>query len=196
MIHSRMIQRAKIGAAIAVVLVALFLLAGCGAKQADSSAQPSASASAKAGLATATSAVSTAAPDAKLLVVQTSGAVTSTSTPVWSYLFGSPKTDKTYLVLVKDGKAVQTTEYGTANLTAAQWAEVPSLDSWKIDSPEAYAKARATNNANPSATYLPPTAAGSASKALTWYVSFDPQTSNATTGTVELDVKTGAIVAK
>jgi len=204
MIHTRVIDRAKMGAAIAVVLVALFLLAGCGKQAATPTVTPpTTAASAKTGFPAAVSAISTTAPDAKLLVVQSATAISTTGTPVWSYLFGSPKTGKTYQVIVLSGKAIRTTEYGTADLTPAQWAQVPPVDKWKINSPEAYEKARATANANPSSAYtmgflmfLPPTAVGSKTKPLTWYVSFDPQTSNATTGTVGIDITTGAVVAK
>lgn len=197
MIHVRVTRFVRIGAALALALGLMFVITGCGGKTATA---PSTSVSAKSGLSVATSALSTTAPEAKLLVVQTPSAVSSTSTPVWSYLFGSPKTSKTYMVYVQEGKVVQSSEYGTAELSAAEWTAVPPAELWKTDSDVAYKKAVEAAKASTDAaytmgflTFVPPTG-DSTAKPFVWYVSFDPATSGATTGTVLVDAKTGALV--
>ena len=200
MSHVRPLPRVKIVAIAAILLAMLLLVAGCGKQAASTTSN---AATAKSALPVAVSALSTTAPDAKLLVVQTAEPVTTTSTPVWSYLFGSPKSGKTYLVMVRDGKVMQTTEYGTAGLTAKDWAAIPSTDEWKVDSPAAYDTAKGAAKASDKAAftigfinYVPASAKDVSTKPGIWYVSFDPATSGATTGTVGVDVKTGAVVTK
>jgi hypothetical protein len=96
-------RRDSLGAALALAAIALtFLLAACGGNK-TATTKPPAGGSAKGGLAAAQSALSTMAPDAKLLLVQTAQSVAVTDTPVWVYVFGSPKTDKTYLVYERAG---------------------------------------------------------------------------------------------
>jgi hypothetical protein len=156
--------------------------------------------SAKAGYPSAVSALSTMAPDAKLLVVQTAQAASPTGTPIWAYLFGSPKTDKTYLVYVGSGQTMPAGEYGTAGLTAQQWASVPGTQAWVMDSDIAYKEALAAAHASgtPAAyymgfqTYLPESKATSTSaKPFVWYVGFEPGTSGVTTQTIQVDMATG-----
>jgi len=203
MIHVRTSRPAKIVSILALALALVVAVAGCGSKSTGTTAAPVKSGTtAKAGLPIATSMLTTTAPDAKLLVVQTANTVTTTSAPVWSYLFGSPKTDKTYLVYVKDGKAEPAAEYGTAGLGKTEWPLVPSADAWVIDSDVALQKAQAASGAKPAGPYtmgfishVPKSEKVSTTKALVWYVSFD-QASGASTGTVEVDAKTGAVVAK
>jgi hypothetical protein len=199
MSHARTFDRVRIAAGLAITVALVLTLAGCGGQK---STTPEA-ASAKAGLPIAISSLSTMAPDAKLLVVQTTGVASTTSTPVWQYLFGSPKTDKTYMVVVKDGKATETAEYGTAGLSAQEWAKVPGTDFWKIDNADAYKTALASAKASGEAgytmgflTYIPAADVGSTTLPRVWYVSFDPATSKATTGTVGVDANTGAVVTK
>jgi hypothetical protein len=201
MIHARISRLAKVGSGVALALALMLAVAGCGSNAANSA---STNASARESLPVAVSALSTMAPDAKLLVVQTSGAATPTSTPTWSFLFGSPKTDKTFLVEVKAGKVVSASEYGSAGLTAPDWAAVPSTDAWKIDSTDAYKKAVAAKGAKSGEsaysmgflTYLPSTETSSDTKPFVWYVSFDPSTSGASTSTVQVDAKSGTVLAK
>jgi len=204
MIHSRTSRSARAIVTIAFALALVVALAGCGNKATTDATQPAAQTglSAKAGLPLAASALATMAPDAKLLVVQTADAVTTTSTPVWSYLFGSPKDDKTYLVYVENGKAMPASEYGTAGLKKAEWDKVPNADDWKIDSEAAAKSARAAAGASATSaytmgflTYVPSDDKKTTTKVFTWYVSFDP-TSGATTGTVEVDANTGEVVGK
>ena len=201
MIHARIGTYAKIGAGVVLALALALSVAGCGSKAANTAPT---NASAKEALPVAQSALSTMAPDAKLLVVQTSGAASPTSTITWSYLFGSPKSDKTYIVEVKAGKVVSASEYGAAGLTAAEWTAVPGADAWKIDSAAAYKTAVTASGANSAKsaysmgflTFLPSSETTSGTKAFVWYVSFDPSTSGASTGTIQVDAKTGTVIAK
>lgn len=180
---------------VAFALVAVALLSGCGSKAKTPAAG---GATALGNLAVAQSALSTSAPDAKLLVVQTAQAVTSTATPVWAYLFGSPKSDKTYVVYISNGKTMSSAEYGNAGLTADDWAKVPGLDVWKTDSDAAYKSALGVSGAkgDPNAymmgfvTYKPKTDT-STIEPFTWVVSFDPGKSGATTKTIEVNAETG-----
>lgn len=191
---------------LALALALASTVAGCGSKSGGTTSTASTTATAlgaaRAGLSVASSVLGTTAPDAKLLVIQTEGPVTATSTPVWGYLFGSPKSDKTYLVRVTNGKAMPASEYGAAGLSAKEWSAVPSPDAWKTDSDVAYKTAMTAAGAKPSAaytmgflTYVPASDAKSGTKPFVWYVSFDPASQPAT-ATVEVDAKTGAVVAK
>ena len=94
MIRARKIRLATL-ATLVIVLVLVLVAAGCGKK---ANTPVKSGPTALGSLAGARSALSTMAPDAKLLVVQTAQAVTSTGTPVWAYLFGSPSSDKTFVV--------------------------------------------------------------------------------------------------
>ncbi len=185
--------------AVAAVSVLFLLVAtgltGCGEK----AEEPVSTDTARANYAVAESAVTSLAPDAKLLVVQTAQSASTTSTPVWSYLFGSPETDKTYLVIAAKGQTLGTSEYGTGGLTEQEWDEVPSdFKTWKIDSDAALKKAIEASGAkgDPRAyvmgfqTYIPSTST-SGSKAFRWYVALDPGDSGATTSTIGVDAKTG-----
>lgn len=172
-------------------------LVGCSKGSAGSSSTQSKN-TALDGLKLAQSAVSTMAPDAKLLLVQNGQVMTATSTPVWDYILGSPKTDKLYAVVVQGG-VPQAQEYGTANL-GTEWPNVPAVDVIKIDSNEALAKAKTvypnakddTMYAMGLITYIPKSG-NSQAKAMTWYVQFDPSTQGKlATATVEVNATTGA----
>lgn len=184
---------------VAVVFVALALavvLVGCGDKD-----EPAAtSGSAMGGLDVARSAISTMAPDAKLLLVQTATSLAPTETPVWAYLFGSPTNDKTYVVYVSNGKTMQAAEYGTAGLSEKEWGEVPGTDDWKIDSAAAYDKAVDASglSAAPSfynmgfLTYVPSSDETNTTKPFVWHVQLIPSGSGDATASVRVDAKTGA----
>lgn len=184
-------------AASALGLMLVMSLAGCGDRS-DKSDEPASTDTARANFAVAESSVTSMAPDAKLLVVQTAQSVTSTATPVWSYLFGSPESDKTYLALASQGQSLGASEYGTGGLTAEEWGEVPNLDTWKIDSDTALEKALKVSGAqgDPRAyvmgfqTYIP-SSTSSKSQAFRWYIALDPGESGATTSTIGVDAKTG-----
>lgn len=188
----------------ALVLVALLALtagalSGCGgSKEAAVQSGPSALGS----LGAARSALSTMAPDAKLLVVQTAQAATATSTPVWVFLFGSPSNDKTFAVYTQNGQTMAAQEYGTAGLTDEQWGQVPGTGDLKVDSDDAYAKAVAAGGAkgDPAGymmglTTYKPAEDTSTVQPFVWQVQFDPGESGATTGTITVDAKTGAASA-
>lgn len=193
MTNSRTTRHALVGLAL-VLLLALGAIAGC-----TKSSTPTTSSSAKSAFTLAMSALSTAAPDGKLLVTQAADTLTPTSTPSWEFLVGSPKTNVIYAVTVKDGKA-QFQEYGTAGLSAAEWDAVPSADAWKVDSPEARAKAltiypngKSANYYMGFVTYVPKSAGDTTTKPMTWIVTFDPASQgSAPTTTVNVDVGTGA----
>lgn len=191
---------AAIVAAIALGLV--LALGGCGKQASTTTPAAPAGETAMDALKVAKSSLSTTAPDSKMLIVQTAGIVT-TAAPEWEFLLGAPKTDVVYAVVVKDGKVVQGSEYGTANLSAAEWAAVPAADAWKIDSPDAYSKALAAYPAGTKqtaytmgfVTYIPKQSSQPNTKAMTWMVTFDPSSMNSkvTTNTIYVDATTGAV---
>ncbi|PKQ15719.1 MAG: hypothetical protein CVT67_08355 [Actinobacteria bacterium HGW-Actinobacteria-7] len=180
---------------VAVLALAMALLAGCGKKAAPVVENgPSALGS----LAVAQSALSTTAPDAKLLLVQTVQGVEPTGTPTWAFLFGSPTSDKTYVVYMAGGKSMGSEEYGTAGLDKTQWAAVPGLETWKIDSDEAYTKAFTAGGGKgvPLAyvmglTTYKPEGVTSTVEPFVWSVQFDPGESGVTTSPVNVNASTG-----
>ncbi len=198
MSDARTKRLAKIIWALTFAFALAMIVTGCtGDKEPEATETSS---TAIGGIEAARSALSTIAPDAKLLVVQTAEGTTPTATPVWAYLFGSPATDATYLVYVTDGLVMSAAEYGTAGLAAEEWTLVPGLDDWLIDSDEAYDSALEISGAtgDPTAyymglqTYLPASMAETATaEVFTWYVYFDPGESGATTSTIRVDANTG-----
>lgn len=214
MSHARTSRVVALMTAIVVALVLAITATGCSAnkrtssdktgssQQSTSTGEQTARNTAISGIEVARSSLSTTAPEAKLLVVQTAAAVTTTSTPVWGYLFGSPKTDKTYVVYVADGEVTRSGEYGKAGLSAKEWAKIGSADAFTIDSDEAYTKALAVSGAKQGV--LPPrylmglqtyvsakNAKESGAAPYTWYVVFDPGASGATSSTIDVDGNTG-----
>lgn len=186
--------------ALALTLSALGV-AGCGKKATTSTAptKPQGQ-TAKEALSKAQSALSTTAPDAKLLLIQTAGAVTPTSTPVWAYLFGSPKTGELYVVRVAGGAAMPPSVYGkAADLGTFEWDKVPNLDQWKVDSAEAYDKALKASGAKGDPrqwvmgflTYVPKTESTQTATPFMWSVQFDPGTSGASPNVIEVNATTG-----
>lgn len=184
---------------VLVVAVAL-ALSGCGGDTAKAPEKP-AGKTAKSLYETAKSQLSTTAPDAKLLVVQTAQAVSATGTPVWAYLFGSPETDTIYIVYMNEDNPMPASEYGKAGLSADEWKAVPDIGDWKIDSDEAYEKALAESGAKGApaqwvmgmVTYVPESSGTDAVKPFVWNVNFDPGESGATTKTIEVDAATGKV---
>jgi hypothetical protein len=125
--------------------------AGAGASAAPSSAASPVAGSLGSGADTAMGyyriaykAAKAAAPDAVFFVVQVPTVATTTPSPSWDYLFGSKKTNRVYLVTVTKAKAAKPQDLGASSLAAAQWATIPSVTAWKIDSDVALAKASAT----------------------------------------------------
>ena len=194
-------QRARFAtiAFVAVLALAVALLAGCGKAASTTTSTPVPKGGTALGsLAIAKSSMTTTAPDAKLLVVQTAEAATPTSTPVWGYLFGSPANDKIWVVYVANGVSMGAQEYGTAGLSKTEWAAVPGTDGWTVDSDTAYTKALAASGAKGApAAYMmglltfKPTSDTSTVQPFVWSVQFDPGASGATTSSINVDAKTG-----
>jgi len=183
---------------VAVLALAVSLLAGCSKTTSTTSTPAPKSGTALGSLAIAKSSMTTTAPDAKLLVVQTAEATTPTSTPVWGYLFGSPANDKIWVVYVANGVSMGAQEYGTAGLSKTEWAAVPGTDGWTVDSDTAYTKALAVSGAKGApAAYMmglltfKPTSDTSTVQPFVWSVQFDPGASGATTTSINVDAKTG-----
>jgi hypothetical protein len=192
MTKPRLARIAGIAAAVALASVLLMVAAGCSSAPAGGGASGQ---TAKAYLSAAQSQLSTMAPGAKLLVVQTTNVVTATSTPSWGYLFGDTKSGKIYVVTIDKGKPSPANVYGQASLTATEWAQVPNADSWKIDSDAAFQKAAALEPKAAGSPYTMgfvtymPKGTTSPLKAFEWSVVFEPVgsapssiTVNATTG--------------
>jgi hypothetical protein len=184
--------------ALALVMVAVFSLALLGGCSSPEDSATSSTTTVLGSLPVARSALSTAAPDAKLLLVQTATSATPTATPVWAYLFGSPSTDVIYLVYTADGAVMSMQEYGTAGLSAEQWAEVPEDVAWAIDSDEAYASALEVSGAegDPAAYMMGIMSYKAADDTSTvepnvWNVWYDPGTSGATTSLILVDAESG-----
>ena len=187
-------------AVVASLAVVAMLVAGCAGQTGTTAA--TSKKTALGSLPAAQSALSTTAPDAKLLVVQTAQAVTPTATPVWGYLYGSPSTDKTYIVYVTEGQSMGAKEYGKAGLSADEWKLVPGTDAWKVDSDAALTKALAASGGSgaPKAyvmgfvTYKPKTDT-STIEPFVWSVQLDPGSSGATTKPINVNATTGAATA-
>ncbi len=186
---------------VVALLLTVATVTGCGTKKSTTTnvAKP-AGETAKNAYPTALTAVeATAAPDAKLLLVQTARTVTPTSTPVWAYLFGSPKSEKLFIVEVQNGKADKPTLYGTAAKGQIEWAKVPGIDQWKIDSDEAYVKAvqAAAIKGTPPylmgfLTYTPSSQATSTAEPFVWNVQF----TSGFTGVIRVNATTGAVTTQ
>lgn len=198
-VHVPFRRLALLGGMLALSAV---MLAGCNGKEEPAAPTPSGN-SAKSGVETARSALSTMAPDAKLLLVQTAMSTSPTQTPPWAYLFGSEESNKTFIVYTQNGTVMQAGEYGTADLTPAQWKEVPGLDVWKIDSDAAYKTAREASGfkADPAQInmgmllYVPKSQESTATaKELIWYVTLAADPSGEQTTSVLVDAQTGAVV--
>lgn len=184
--------------ALACVLVAVIAIAGCSKPASSSSSTPTGN-TAMAAEKVAAAALTTMAPGAKLLVGESAQPLTTTSTPIWEFLYGNPKTDVLYAVLVNNGKA-RAQEYGRAGLNAQEWSAVPGLDQWKVDSDAAQAAALKVLPSGSKApfvvgfvTYVPKRATQATTKPLTWVFAFDKSTQgSAPTSTVNVDMNTGA----
>jgi hypothetical protein len=199
--HARSASFLSLALVVALALTVL-TATGCGNKAGSSTTPPKPQGqTAKQALPVAESAISTTAPDAKLLLVQTAQAVTPTSTPVWSYLFGSPKSGMLYVVRVADGTAMPPSEYGKATEVGTfEWDKIPNLDQWKVDSDGAYEDAYAVSGAKSvpaqyvmgMLTYVPKTEETSTAQPFVWAVQFDPGTSGAVPNIINVNATTGA----
>ena len=201
MTNTRTAHLARVGLALAIVLTTS-VMAGCNNPTGTATkppAKPVNTRNAKGAAAVAMSTIASVAPDAKLILCQTVAPIPATSTPIWEFLIGSPKTGLVYSALIVQGKA-QTNQYGQVTLSAAEWAKIPSLDAWKIDSDVAHEKALSVYPQGKKAEYMsqflmyrPQGAPKTAAKPMTWSITFDPASKGkATTSTVLVDMVTGA----
>jgi len=196
--NARLIRLLELAAVFAIAIMVVAALGGCKKSESTTTTAPGAL-TAKSALPLAMSAVETSAPDAKLLLVQSRDVINTTSTPVWQFLIGSPKTDTIYAVTVESGEA-NAQVYGTADLSAEEWAAVPSADEWKIDSDEAHTAAlKALNDGTEETaylmgfvTYVPKSNTSTNVKPMFWNISFNPdEITKAETNTVEVNVTSG-----
>lgn len=197
-------QRLRIGVTLLFVL-AMLVLAGCSPKTAAVAPKtikwPSVDPKTAKGAAMwAVSSLSTTAPDAKLLLGQTVAATPTTESPVWQFLLGSPKTSMVYSVLV-NGRIVQTQKFGKVKMKSDEWAKIPSLNAWKIDSDVARLNAVGLNPNTARAayfssfvTYVSSAASRTATSIpMKWVIQFDPAyQAKAPTSTIMVDMGTGA----
>ncbi|NTW29380.1 MAG: hypothetical protein HGA39_08480 [Coriobacteriia bacterium] len=192
--EARVIRFMKSALVVVFVLALAAAIVGCSKKATVDTS------TALGSLSIAQSTLSTMAPDAKLLVVQTADVVTTTSTPVWAYVFGSPSSGMTYLVFVENGQPYSY-EYGEASLTATEWAAIPSTSEWKINSDTAYKNALAqfkSGNANTPyvmgfVSYLSADDTSTISP-MVWKVIFNPDSiDESTVGEYDVDARTGAV---
>jgi hypothetical protein len=184
---------------VLLALVTAAALTGCNKAPVDTEAS---SATAKGSVDTARSALSTMAPDAKLLVAETAAPVVPDSAPQWSYVFGSPKTGDLYGVVVADKTVARAGKLGKGPLAADEWKSVPGLDEWKVDSDEAYGKALAANGTDTNLssytmvmeTYVPRSVAGTVTtKPFVWNVYLQEGSRETPPKVYRVDAKTGAV---
>jgi hypothetical protein len=186
----------RVAACVAGLLL-IALAAGCTSNSANT---PSTAPTAKAAYQIAVSSLSTMAPQGKLLVAQTDGPISATTTTMtWEFLVGDPKSDKVYSVVVANGKA-QAQEYApSTGLSKEEWAKIPDVSAWKIDSDQAiqaatklYPNGKTARFLPGFVTYIPASAKTATVKPMTWIFNFDPSTKgSAPTSTVEVDLQTG-----
>lgn len=151
-------------------------------------------------LSTAESALTTMAPDARLLVVGGDVTPASGTTPVWTYLFGAPDTGQMYSVSISNGNSMGATDIGVSPLAEDEWDAVPANGSWTLDSDEALEKALefAGLEEAPSTysmllnSYVPEASVSERpAEAMVWYVSFGADESGEAGRVVAIDATTG-----
>jgi hypothetical protein len=181
--------------AAALATVATLVLVGCTTSTTQTPTVVSSVNTARHAYEIARSALSTIAPDGRMLIAETVWPVSATSTPIWQFLIGSPKTGTTYAAVVNQGQGFYQ-KYSEKALPANEWAAVPLDSAWKVDSDAALTAALGAFPAGKGApyterlvTYVPKSAKAPA-KPMTWAVAFQPQ--EGATTTVEVDVSTGA----
>lgn len=188
--HDRLVRIGLIVVALALVA----LVAACGGKGAKVKSD-----TALGNYDLAASSVATATPDAKLLMVQNAMGTKPGEAPTWVYVFGSPSKGTMYSVSVRQGLVMDVTDSGKAPLESGEWADVPGISKWKIDSDKAYDKAYEVSGAKSAPnsysmlleTYIPKSAAESKTEPFTWYFSFDPGESGATDKIIKVNAETG-----
>jgi hypothetical protein len=229
--HVSAIQRAALAATVLLFAIGL---AGCtasappsstgsgasgastSAPSAESTAQPAAGAESEASgftsgadtaqghYSAAEKAMKAVQPDAVFIVAETPGVISTDPSPEWIYLFASKKTNKGYAVTIAKGKSDKPLELSSEALLADEWAKVPPVSDWKIDSDVTLEKASAAYTqrfgAKPPAKYgmaMPAFVSDSAAnksggfKNMVWMVMFDPE---GTARPIQVDARTGEVL--
>jgi len=190
-------RRTRLSLAV-VMMLALALgtapLPGCAKKAAVTSGP-----TALANLSVARSALSTIAPDAKLMSVNTYMRTVPGVAPAWIFTFGSPSGNDLFRVFAAGGKLIFVQKAGGVGLAESAWSSIPGTDIWKIDSDAAYTKALAASGARGTpATYgmgfetIKSSMDASAAAPMVWRVTLTPATGGAATATVDVNATTGA----
>jgi hypothetical protein len=143
-------------------------------------------------------------PDAVFIVAQTPGVISADPSPEWIYLFASKKTNKGYAVTIAKGKSDKPLEISNKALLANEWAKIPPVSDWKIDSDVALEKASAAYTqrfgAKPPVKYgmaMPAFVSDSAAnkatgfKNMVWMVMFDPE---GKARPIQVDAQTGEVL--
>ena len=143
-------------------------------------------------------------PDVVCIVAQTPDVISAIPSPEWVYLFASKKTNKGYVVTISKGESDKPLEVSSEALQADDWAKVPPISDWKIDSDVALEKASAAYRqrfaAEPPVKYgmsMPAFMSDSAAnksggfKSMVWTVMFDPEGS---ARPIQVDAKTGEVL--
>jgi hypothetical protein len=150
-------------------------------------------------LSVARSALSTTAPDAKLMSVRTYQPTAAAEPPAWIFLFGSPAMNTLFRVYVTNGKLVFVQNAGGVGLASSAWASVPGTDVWTVDSDAAYARAVAASKAGGTpASYvmgfetIKSSMDASAPQPYVWRVTLYSGATNTTMSTVDVNATTGA----
>ena len=143
-------------------------------------------------------------PDAVFIGAQTSGVISTVPSPVWVYLFADKKTNKGYAVTIAKGKSDKPLKLSSAALLANEWAKVPPVSDWKIDSDVALKKASAaytqrfgakapTKYGMAMPVFVSDSAANKSRgfKNMVWMVMFDPE---GTARSIQVDAKTGEVL--
>jgi hypothetical protein len=192
----------RIGLALVLVL-AIAVFAGCAKKTAVTPATPKKSVdtrTAKGAAMVALSSMPTSVPNPKLLLCQTIMPTEVTRTPIWQFLVGSPKDSQSYNVIVNGGVA-QSRVIGKIVMKPNEWAKVPSLKDWKIDSDVArtnalnvYPDGQNATYISSLLTYVSAAATNTISPPMTWVIDFNPASRHEknASSTVLVDVRTGA----
>jgi hypothetical protein len=179
---------------VATLVLGAALLVGC-TKTAAVKTGPTA----RGNLPVAQSALSTTAPDAKLMSVRTYQPTGPTEAPAWIFLFGSPSMNSLFRVYVTNGQLVFVQPAGGVGLAASAWAAMPGTDAWTVDSDAAFAKAAAATKAVGTASAysmgfetIKSSMDASAAQPFVWRVTLYTGSTNTTMSTVDVNATTGA----
>jgi Peptidase propeptide and YPEB domain len=140
------------------------------------------------------------APDAVPIVIGSAGVATNPPPEEWQILLASRATGRMYSVSTSQNKAEKPRDMGTVDLSSDTLANVIPYDALKVNSDQAYEKARAelakTGNVPPQATEsitLVEMPSLPDAKPAVWQVSFLNGSSSDSTRQVDVDAMTGAV---